>query len=118
MSQNEEQEKVSIATLTEGAAVELFDEALQEAWDNIVDPNTDAVRQRTVTLKVTLKPDKERDLVAVDMMVGANLAPNRQASGRVSLGITRANRAVAAEIRPKQMDLYDTDNVTKIGGDK
>lgn len=59
----QEFEQVSIAKLHEGAAIEMIDEALTEAWANIWDPNTEAKKKRAIHLTITLSPDEERDIV-------------------------------------------------------
>jgi hypothetical protein len=42
---------VSLETLGQGAAIELFSEELRKVLENVLDPNTKATATRSVTLK-------------------------------------------------------------------
>ena len=113
-------EMFSIATLKDGAAIEMIDEELQRVWDNIQDPNTDAGKSRKVVFSIEVKPDKERELAQVFLNVDARLAPCKSQEAKVALGIDRG-KAVAVEYRSKQRDIddmiADSDNVAQIGGE-
>lgn len=98
-----ETEKVTLATLRGGAAVEMFDAELQRALDNIMDPNTTHAA-RTVTLTVKIKPDANRAVGLVEIGVSAKLAASTPASSQFYLGTDRG-RAVAYEYNPEQLRL-------------
>lgn len=100
-----EQEQVSINSLHDGAAIEMIDEALAEAWANIWDPNTEAKQKRSVILTITLAPDEERDIVAVSMSCQNRLAKCRAAVTRVNLSRLRGGQIVAGELKSRQMSL-------------
>ena len=72
---NTSDEKLSLANLGGGAAVEKFDTELQKVLDNIADPNTVENAGREVTLKVKIKP-KERDYAKVQILCGSKPARN------------------------------------------
>jgi hypothetical protein len=115
-----DEQKVSIATLSGGAAVEMFDEALQKCWENIQDPNTPAVKKREVALKVTLSPSEERDFVACEITCTPKLSACKGVMGRVSVG-SDGKSVVATEWVSPQTDLEDyiaTDNVRSLRGEK
>ena len=52
-------ERLTLATLCGGAVQERVDRALERVAKNILDPNTDPKKSRSITLKITLKPDKD-----------------------------------------------------------
>ena len=51
---------VTLDNLLHGGAGEMFGDELAKLVENILDPNTKATATRTVTLTVTVKPDKTR----------------------------------------------------------
>ena len=61
------EETLTLENLGNGAAVELFDEALEKVLKNIMDPNTDPKAERSITMKVTFKPDENRDMAPVTL---------------------------------------------------
>jgi hypothetical protein len=101
----QEFEQVSIAKLHEGAAIEMIDEALTEAWANIWDPNTEAKKKRAIHLTITLSPDEERDIVTVGMSVENRLAKCKAMVTRVNLSRLKGGQIVASELRSRQMSL-------------
>ncbi len=69
-------EILTLATICGGAVQEKVDRALERVSQNILDPNTDAGKKRTITLKITLKPDEDdREDVVVNADVTYTLAP-------------------------------------------
>ena len=49
--------------------------ALQQIARNIMDPNTDTEKARTLTLKLTFKPDENRKSIALKVDTNVKLAP-------------------------------------------
>ena len=69
-------EMMTLATLCGGAVQERVNHALQTVSDNILDPNTDQKKTRSITLTLTFKPSSDdREDVSVDVSVGTKLAP-------------------------------------------
>ena len=69
-------EKLTLATLCGGAVQEKVDRALEKVARNILDPNTDPAKKRTVTLTITLKPNEDdTEDVDVSFDVKETLAP-------------------------------------------
>ena len=52
--------RLTLANLCDGAVQEKVDRALEKVSNNILDPNTEPGKKRSITLKITLKP-KEKD---------------------------------------------------------
>jgi len=100
------EKKLSLATLKGGAAIEMVDAALQEILENIVDPNTNATAKRSVTLKLTLAPDQERESMHVGMDVKSSFAPHETVGTIAFIAHTR-DGIVAVENDPKQRQLFE-----------
>jgi hypothetical protein len=97
---------VTLTTLADGAAVELFQSELDRVLRNIADPNTDAKMVRKVTLEVTFMPDEEREVGEVKVKASAKLAGVKGARTRVFFG-NHKGQLVATEFNPKQAGLFD-----------
>lgn len=106
-------ERMSVATMSGGAVVEQFDEAIQRVLENIVDPNTVAKAKRTVTLKVVLHPDEERELCGFAASVQVGMAPAAAINGRAWLAQTR-DGVVALEHDPKQRNFIREDEKAEV----
>ena len=100
------EERLSLATLKGGAAIEQFDEALQRVLENVVDPNTKATAKRIVTLKLTVVPDEERELLGLTVSVKESMAPAVDLSSRAWIAHTR-NGVVGVEHDPRQPGLFE-----------
>jgi hypothetical protein len=59
-------EKMSLATIKDGAAVEMFDLALARVLANVADINTD-IKPRKITLTVTITPNKDRSIIGISI---------------------------------------------------
>ena len=69
-------EKLTMTTICEGAVQEKVDRALRAVADNILDPNTDPKKKRSITMKIVFQPNEDdREDVAVHVEVTKNLAP-------------------------------------------
>lgn len=70
-------ERLTLATICGGAVQEKVDRALGKVATNILDPNTDPGKKRTITLKITMKPNEnDYEDVAVSAEVSYTLAPD------------------------------------------
>lgn len=68
-------QQVSLDTLNNGAARELFEEAWQRLMDNVADENTLATAARSITISIKVKPNKTRDNASTIVSVIEKLAP-------------------------------------------
>ena len=69
-------EKLTMTTICDGAVQEKVDRALRAVADNILDPNTDPKKKRSITMKIVFQPNEDdREDVAVHVEVTKNLAP-------------------------------------------
>lgn len=89
------QEKiVDLATLARGAVSEKFEYELQKILRNILDPNTDPTKARSLTLKITFKPDFNRESTMVQVNATSSLAPEMPVT--TALYIEERNGMVSA----------------------
>lgn len=98
-------EIVSLESLSGGAVVERFQLALQEVLDNIIDPNTEAKKARSITLKFTVKPDEDREVCTVTIGSETKLAPIAQLNTHIFVGM-KDGKGVACERSARQSDMF------------
>lgn len=91
-----------------GEVMELANSALQLAQENVLDPNTDWKKARTVTLKVTFKiQNEDRESMIVEAEVTSKLAPVRPMLMSATIGRERVGgemKAVAYELATSNPD--------------
>ena len=97
---------MTLATLNDGAAVEMFDMELLKILDNIADVNTDPEQKREITLRVVLHPDIDRRQAVVDIECKSKMAAHRGSETTVYLGKIEGVR-VAVESGLNQGSLWD-----------
>ena len=99
-------DRVTLTTLKNGAALELFEAALSEVLENIEDPNIVAKAKRTIELKVSFAVGEDRDISGVAIEVGTKLAKRNAAITVVHIG-RRMGALIAVEYDPQQRDIFD-----------
>lgn len=99
---------VHLENLGGGAAVELFEHEWDRLLENILDPNTEAEAKRTLTLKVTVKPQESREMAHLQIDVSTKLAGPRPAGSIVYMG-KQDGRTVAVAYDPRQGRLWEDD---------
>jgi len=97
-------EVATLETIAGGDAVSQMNFQIQNAIDNIRDPNTEPTAPRTISLKITLKPDNNREKVECKFQASAKLAPD--AHGRDLLHLSRSAAYVS---QARQMDFEELD---------
>ena len=95
---------LSLSTLGQGAAMELFEQELERVLENILDPNTEAKAKRTITLTVSITPAENRHEAAIGVEAACKLAPFKGASGIIFVGRQRG-KAVALAHNPNQLQM-------------
>ena len=96
---NGEKNVLSLTNIGKGSAVELFNVELCRVLENALDPNFKAEAARTINLKVTLIPTKERDMGTVKVEVKSTLPPRTNDGCYVTIG-KQGGKAVAANVTP------------------
>jgi len=97
---------VTLTTLLDGAAVELFQFELDRVLRNIENENTDPKAARKIVVEVTFLPDDDRGAGYVDVKVNGKLAAIRSDQKRVYFGRDH-NQPVAREFDPKQIQMFE-----------
>jgi hypothetical protein len=100
-----EEEMVSLANLGRGAAIEQFDEEFMRVIENILDPNTAAVAEREITVKVKLKPNEKRDFCTVGVSCTSKTQPAKAFATQLFIGRT-ARGVMATEYNPQQPSMF------------
>lgn len=67
--------KASILQMARGAIQERVDYEVGKVVDNILDLNTEAGAKRSITLKIELKPDENRQYIKISASATSKLAP-------------------------------------------
>ena len=98
-------EQVSLDTLGFGAAAEMFQAELEKLVFNIADPNTKPELKRNITLKLVIKPTKDRSMCAVEIHCDSKLAPVLPFESTMFVGVEHGV-AVASEYNPQQQQLF------------
>ena len=66
--------KIELQSIQNGVAFDLFEEELRKVLANIEDENTVANAERSITLKIAIKPDKTRRTGEVKVQASCTLA--------------------------------------------
>lgn len=102
-------DKKSIIEMSQGAIVERIDYEMSKLIDNVLDPNTDPKKKRTLTVKIDVTPDAERQNLRTDISVVAKLQPTNPISVPLYLTTDTDGEAAAIEMTPQmpgQLDMY------------
>ncbi len=115
-----DENKLSFATLAGGGVEEKLQYALSEVAANIADPNTDAKKARSITMKITLKPNEQRSIANMSIDVSTTLAAPVGISTTLMIDRDKEGKVVASEIYgkdPKQGAIdYETGEVIHMAG--
>ena len=103
-------------TLAGGALLEAIDYGLDELMQNIKDVNTDAKKARTLSVKITVKADANRNLAALSFETKTGLVMPVPVETSIMIDKDAAGKAVAAEMypgeNPEQHSLLPDDDLT------
>lgn len=97
--------EASIINMARGGVVERIDMEMGRVLQNIDDPNTPAEKERTVTVKVRLKPNADRTQIQVTYETDSKLAPKSAITTSLSTGVDGSTG-----------ELYAVENVPNIPG--
>jgi hypothetical protein len=104
---------MTLDNLGNGAAKELFEDALKKVIANIKDPNTDWKTGRAITLSVTFKPDEERNEVLMTISATPKLAPPKPFQLKALVGMHKDGTTEAHEFQTPKLpgceDAEETD---------
>lgn len=95
---------LDINELASGAVKEKIDLAWEELIDNLTDPNVETKAARTMTIKLTVKPNGERNFCTTMVQVSTSLPPTNPVETAIVLG-TVQGKPVAKEYVTEQTTL-------------
>ncbi|MBU1699067.1 MAG: hypothetical protein KJ970_13320 [Candidatus Eisenbacteria bacterium] len=108
--------EMSLVSLAAGAAGELFDYELANVLANIDDPNTKADAVRKITLEISIKPSKDREMAEILISCRPKLPVYQPATATIFMG-RKAGKMLAFMRNPAQMDAFDSPTVIEGGKD-
>lgn len=99
---------VTLDTIGGGALSELFDAELSRILSNITDPNTDTSTKRVMTITVSFKPNRDRDVADVSLKCQSKLAGIMTVDTQLFMG-KHQGKLIAVESDPRQSTLFDAE---------
>lgn len=97
----------SLLDMANGAIKERLDYEMGRVIQNIGDPNTKAAAKRTITVKIILEPDEERQHTEVSATASSTLAPMHPVKTALAVG-NEEGHVVAVELTPQIPGQFDT----------
>lgn len=97
---------VALGNIADGAAEELWQDALQKVLDNIEDPNTDEKAKREIVMRFTITPDGDRRHAKVAVGCTTKLCGVQAIKARLLIG-KHLGRMVAREAE-RQEEMFPT----------
>ena len=91
-------EILSLANMAGGAVLERFNIEMQKVIQNISDPNTDARKKRSVTIKVTVAPNEQRNMAVLYIETKSSLLPAVPVNTSIVIDMDKGGNIVAAEL--------------------
>lgn len=110
-------QKISFATLANGAVEERFQQELQNVFSNILDPNTEWKPKRSITLTIMVSPSEGRNINGVDFTVKSKLASVKSVSSAFLIDEDGEGKIVSSELLkqiPGQTTIEGTETPTTI----
>lgn len=92
-------EMVDLNEFADGALAARFNEELQKVLANLADPNTDATKNRKITVDVSIYGDESRDIGNVSVVVKSKLLPARQVETKLLIGADKYGNIVGKELK-------------------
>lgn len=105
--------EVSLDTIADGVALELFKHEMKNVCDNIKDPNTAAMGKRKITMTFEFSPDAEREEVRCNVSVKSALEPIKGYNKTLYTGTKNGQNTLYAH-DTKQISMFDQE-VSPIG---
>lgn len=84
--------ELNVSTLSGGALVERIQDEISKAIANITDPNTPAKKARTVTMKMTIKPNEQRNMAEVSVSTSSTLCAPTPIETGIYIGMKPADQ--------------------------
>lgn len=88
--------ELNVATLSGGALIERIQDEIIKIIANITDPNTPAKKARTVTMKITIKPNEQRNMAEVSVSTSSTLCAPTPIETGIYIGMNPKTGEVGA----------------------
>lgn len=95
--------KLELSNIQNGVVFDLFEEELRKVLANIEDENTAANAERSITVKIAIKPDKTRRTGEVKIQAYATLAKVKPAESFLFFDRNEVGEFSAFQDEPGQM---------------
>jgi len=92
-----------------GAALKKFRHGLSQVLENIHDEDTPAQKKRTVTLKIEITPNKERDRATAAIICDVKVPAKHADETTILLGKDANGKGKAFTLTPAQWDLFSSE---------
>lgn len=102
------EEIVTLVSIGNGAALELFDHEFKRVIANIADINTSPKKKRTITLKIVIQPSEDRGIGYANVEVQSALAPVKPVEATMYFG-KKDGQLIAVQTNPQQPGIFDTE---------
>lgn len=96
---------ININELSGGALSEKVNIELRKLAANVLDPNTEAKATRTMTIKITIKPNEKRQVGDVDISVTSSPAPAKAIPTSFIFDFDKDGSAVVKELVTDAQDV-------------
>lgn len=96
MTKNKKLINFNLSTMSNGGVQEKFEQELKKITENILDPNTEAKKKRTVTITLTYQPNENRDAVSVYSEIKSKLVPQDGVSTTLLVGRNASTGSIEA----------------------
>lgn len=110
----EQKEALTLDTMHQGAAMEMWQRALERVLVNINDINT-TTKARKITLITKIQPSEDRSLMEITVEVKTGLAGQDAVKFAADLSIDTKGRPVAFNRKSRQLKLSFS-NVSQLNG--
>ena len=98
---------LTLGNMAEGAAEELFGDALKQVLASLNDPNTDYKVPRVITMKFVFKnADETRKMAGVGVVCNVKTPPIKPVGAVIYMGMEKGE--LAAVEAPPQRDMFQT----------
>lgn len=107
-----ENEIVNLNNLAGGAIQEAINFGLEEVFENILDPNTEAEKARKLTIVIDIKPDETRQILKTKITCKPTLVPANSITTQMLLG-REGDKIIANELTKNNPNQVSFDDLEK-----
>ncbi|MEE4565253.1 replication terminator protein [Paenibacillus polymyxa] len=108
---------VKLSGLVQGGVQEQFNKEWDRVIRNIDDPNTSATAARSITITITLKPDKKRKTINSTIATKSTIAPDNPLDTTFVMGADSAGNVVSKELMfgDEDQTFFDNEGTVRTG---